>query len=347
MTQILDAGIDSLYWSARARVGDWYTKALAMKASAEVRREEVPWREVRGFALALLPYGRSMYPLVARCAEFEVRLTSSEHIPTAYVQLRSMFLRSAGSRAALAESIAAVSEIVEGPVGEVRASRLDVFADVGGFALRAADRAGFHTRSEIAAYWHGAGDDLSSIRVGSGGVKTRVYDKRRELAKRGRPLPEAWGDFAGPVTRVEVEARSEGLRRFEIGTAHEAIESYGDVWRYGTSHVFVLRLPSHGPMRTWPVRDEWQLIQAAGEFIFPSQDREPTRQAAADKVHSLRSIYGGLASLGAHLNLWTLEDVLEALPGELRMAIAGRSFVDEVRRRWVRLARGVRAGSMW
>jgi hypothetical protein len=160
-------------------------------------------------------------------------------------------------------------------------------------------------------------------------------------------MPEAWGDFAGPVTRVEVEARSEGLRRFDIGTVHEAIESYGDVWRYGTGHVFVLRVPSDGPIRTWPVRDEWQLIQTAGEFIFPSQDREPTRQAAADKLRSLRSIYGGLASVGSHQNLWTLEDVLEALPEELRMATAGRSFAGEVRRRWVRLARGVRVGSMW
>jgi hypothetical protein len=49
--------------------------------------------------------------------------------------------------------------------------------------------------------------------------------------------------------------------------------------------------------------------------------------------------------LGAHLNLWTVEEVLEALPGELRMAMVGRSFGDEVRRRWVRIARGVRAGS--
>lgn len=347
MIQILDAGVDSCYWSARARVGDWYAEALAAKASAEVRREEIPWREVHGFALALLPYGRRMYPLVARCAEFEVRLTSSEYVPTVYVQLRSMFLRSAGSREAVAESIAVVSEIVRGPVGEARAARLDVFADVGGFSLCAADRVGFHTRSEIAAYWRGAGDELSSIRVGSGGVKTRVYDKRRELAKRGRPMPESWGDFVGPVTRVEVEARSEGMRRFGIGTIHEAIESYGDLWLYGTDHVFVLRLPSDGPMRTWPVRDEWLLIQAAGEFCFPSQDREPTHQAAADKLRSLRLIYGGLSALGAHLNLWTLDDVLEALPQELRTATAGRSFADTVRRRWVRLARGVRVGSMW
>ena len=28
-------------------------------------------------------------------------------------------------------------------------------------------------------------------------------------------------------------------------------------------------------MRTWPVRDEWLLVQAAGEFCFPSQEREP------------------------------------------------------------------------
>lgn len=348
MTQILDGGVDSLYWSARARVGDWYADALAVKASAELRREEVPWREVRGFALAVLPYGRSMYPLVARCAELELRFTSSEHVPTAYVQLRSLLLRSVGLRDAVAESLALVSEIVEGPVGEARASRVDVFADVGDFALRAADRAGFHTRSEIAGYWRGASDDLSSIRVGSSGVKTRVYDKRRELAKRGRPMPAAWGDFAGPVTRVEVEARSQGLRRFDIGTVHEAIESYGDLWRYGTNQVFVLRSPSDGPMRTWPVRDEWQLIQAAaGEFSFPSQGREPARQASADKLRSLRSVYGGLASVGAHLNLWTVEDVLKALPEELRTATAGRSFADAVRRKWVRIARGVRSGSMW
>lgn len=346
MIELLDAGVDSLYWSARARVGDWYEQALASKAKAEACHEEVPWREVDGFALVVLPYGRSLYPFVARCAEFDVCLTSSAHVPTAYIQLRSTFLRSAGPREAVAQSIAVVAQLVEGPVGDANAARVDVFADVGGFSLRAADRAGFHTRSEVAAYWHGAGEELRSVRIGSGGVKVRIYDKRRERAKHHEPMPAAWGGYEGPVGRVEVEARSEGLRRLGIVTVHDALACYGDVWRHGTREVFVLREVAQGPMRTWPVREEWQFIQAAGEVCFPSEGREPVQRAAADKLRALRQIYGGLASLGAHLGEWTLDDVLGSLPNELREAMPGRSFADAVRRQWVRLARGVRRGPM-
>lgn len=346
MIELLDAGVDSLYWSAPARGGDWYAEALAVKASAEARHDEVSWCEVNGFALVMLPYGRSVYPVVARCAEFEIRLTDSAHIPTAYLQLRSTFLRSAGLREAFAESLAVVAKLVEGPVGEVHAARVDVYADVGGFALRAADRPGFHTRSEIAAYWHGASDALSSVRVGSGGVKVRIYDKRRERAKRQEPVPAAWGGFDGPVTRVEVEARAEGLRRFGIVSVRDALSSYGEVWRYGTGQLFVLREIADGPIRTWPVRQEWQFIQAAGEVCFPAEEREPLLRAAADKLRALRQIHGGLASLSAHLGLWTLADVLEALPDELREAMVGRSFAGEVRRRWLRLSRGVRRGPL-
>jgi hypothetical protein len=344
--QVLDAGIDTLYWSARARCGDWYPELLALKAAARVDGAELPWREFRGFAFSVLPQGRSVYPFAARCAEFEVRLTDSAVVPTIYVQLRASFLRTVGAREAVAESVAVVAEMVRGPVGEVRAARLDVFADVGGFALTAADRSGFDTRAGISAYWRGAGEELPSIRAGAGSFKVRVYDKRRERSERSEPMPVAWGDFADVVARVEVEAHSGTLRRFGIRTVDEALASYGDVWRYGTEEFFVLRASGPGPLRSWPVRDEWRLVQAAGAVCFPVQDRVPGQQAVAEKSRAVRTAFGALASVAAHDGLWTLDEVLEVLPDEIRATMPGRSFADTVRRRWMRLSREARAGSM-
>lgn len=339
---VLDAGVDSLYWSAKASVGPWYVAALAARDAAKIAGDAVPWREVRGYSLSALPHGRSFYPFAARAAEFEVRLTDADKVPSAYVQLRSPFIRAEGVEKAAVESVAAVAEITGG-LGVPKASRIDVYADIGGFGLRSSDRAGFHTRADVAAYFPGGEDDLlPSVRFGGKAFKVRVYDKRRELQRAGKPAPLAWGDFAGPVTRVEVEADAAALRRFGILTLGEALTSYGDVWRHGTTRFVVLRVPGAGEKRDWPIRDEWRVIQSAGIERFPANGLVPFAQVKGEKIRVLRVLYGCLASLGAYLGIEDLEEVVRRLPFELRGVLRGREFKTEVVRREKRLPRAVR-----
>ena len=206
------------------------------------------------------------------------------------------------------------------------------------------DRAGFHTRADIAAFFKAGTEGLPSIRAGTSRFKLRAYDKRRELERRGQPMPLAWDGFAGDVTRVEVEADARALRRFGINTLAEALTSYGDLWRYGTRRFFVLRVPGEGLMRSWPVRDEWRVVQEAG-LRFPANGLIPFHEAKGDMIRVLRGVYGGLVSLGAHLREVDLERVLKVLTDELEAVRRGRSFSDEVRRRWKRFPRAVRGRS--
>lgn len=342
--RVLDAGVDTLYWSAAPYMGSWYSEAIQTRQAAGRENRSVPWRDVRGYSFEVLPHGMGMYPFVARAAEFDVRFTDAEHIPSVFVQMRSSFIRSLGVEAAAGESVAVVSEVVAGSIGDVKPARLDVFADFADFKLASSDRAGFHTRADIAAFFKGGSEGLPSIRAGMGRFKLRAYDKRRELVRRGEPMPLAWGGFAGDVTRVEVEADARALRRFGINTLADAVTSYGDLWRYGTRRFFVLRVPADGPMRGWPVREEWRTVQDAG-LRFPANGLIPFHDVKGDKLRLMRVVYGGLVTLGAHLRADDLSVVLKALPAELETVRRGRSFRDEVRRRWRRFPRAVREGS--
>lgn len=342
--RVLDAGIDSLYWTARGAMGTWYGNAIEARERARSDGRPVAWREIRGYALDALPHGRRAYPFVARAAEFELRLTDSEQIPTAYVQIYADFIRTVGIERAVHETALVVAEVT-GDIGVPKASRIDPYVDMGDFRLRGGDRDGLHTRAEVVSHFDGGDDEwLPSLRIGAKEYKVRIYDKRRELRKSGHATPLAWGDFAGPVTRVEVEARSVALRRFGISSVDEALSSYGDVWRHATTRFVALRVPGKGPKRLWELRVEWRAIQEAGGLRFPANGLVPFAQAKGDKVRVLQGLYGGLISLGAHRDNGDLEEVIGALRGELRPVERGRDFAKEVERRRRRLPLAVRLG---
>jgi hypothetical protein len=340
--RVLDAGVDSLYWTARAPVAAWFADASSARTAAKVEGRPFPWRDVRGYALDALPHGRGVYPFAAQCAEFELRMTDAERIPTAYVQLRSKFIRSVGVERAVAESEAVVAEIA-GSVGALKATRIDAYVDFADFRLRGADRVAFHTRAEVAAFFEGGDEDwLPSVRIGAKALKLRAYDKGRQLRRLGEPRPLAWGDFAGIGTRVEVEARSVALRKFRIDRVAEAIASYGDVWRYATTRFVVLRVPGDGPKRSWAVRDEWRAVQEAGGQRFPAIGLIPFAQVKGELARVLQGVYGGLLSIGAYRDCRDLSAVIDGLRAELRSVERGRDFAKEVERRRRRLPRAVR-----
>jgi len=323
-------------------MGGWYPDAVGARDRARVDGRPVPWRDVRGYALDALPHGRRAYPFVAQAAEFELRLTDSEQIPSAYVQIYADFIRTVGIERAVRETAAVVAEITGG-IGAPKATRIDPFVDVGDFRLCGADREGLHTRAEVAAFFDGGDDEwLPSLRIGAKAFKVRIYDKRRELRRRGDATPLAWGDFAGPVTRVEVEARSVALRRFGILTVDDALSSYGDVWRHATTRFIALRVPGQGPKRSWDLRWEWRAIQEAGEERFPANGLVPFAQMKGEKIRVLQGLYGGLISLGAYGDCGDLDAVIRSLLGELRPVERGRDFAKEVERRRRRLPIAVR-----
>jgi hypothetical protein len=109
---VLDAGVDTLYWSAAPEAGSWYDAAIAARNGAAEERRSLPWRDVRGYSFEVLAHGMGMYPFVGHAAEFDVRFTDAQHIPSVFFQVRAAFIHSVGVEAAAAESLSVVSEIV-------------------------------------------------------------------------------------------------------------------------------------------------------------------------------------------------------------------------------------------
>ena len=101
---VLSRGIDTLYWSTACGIdAERFADLRSARDGAADQEDRV--REVDGYALTVEPHGAGRYPVLLTAAEFSVQLTASEHIPTAFVQLRSAFLHGEdGPEAAFARS---------------------------------------------------------------------------------------------------------------------------------------------------------------------------------------------------------------------------------------------------
>lgn len=139
-----------------------------------------------------------------------------------------------------------------GAVSELRVRRLDLAADVAGWAIRPGDRDLWIKpgRSPVTSYVdlpeaenvreHGQGTRITGYTVGAGGpILLRVYDKRTHLAERepdkreGEELlwkSRGWSG-EGPVTRVEFQLRTEALRSFGVEGPEGLARALDPLWQ--------------------------------------------------------------------------------------------------------------------
>lgn len=129
---LLSAGVDTLYWSARVRLGQWFDDLRDARSRAAEGGDRIAWRAVDGFALDVLPHGAFRYPVVVDCREFRLHITDSNRLPTLWVQLRSTFIHEVGLENAIADSVRVASSLVGAQISEPKVSRLDLYADFGG-----------------------------------------------------------------------------------------------------------------------------------------------------------------------------------------------------------------------
>jgi hypothetical protein len=340
---LLSVGVDTLYWSSRVAVGPWFDDLREARTRAAEGGEAIAWRVVDGFALDVLPYGAFRYPVVVDCREFRLHVTDSSRLPTLWVQLRSAFIHEVGLERAIAESVAVARALVGVQIAEPKASRLDLYADFGGWVIVQADRAGLVTHADLRAHFRAGTEEFETVQAGKSPFLVRLYRKDLEVRQRGGFAPAFWNGWVGAVTRAEVQAGSEKLRAFGISSVAEALASRGDVWRYATSEFLELRVPTAGPRESWSVRDEWRAVQSIGAQAFPASGVVPFVVVQGDRLRILRALYGYLTSLGAIDTHRTLARVLRLLPGQLEEVERGRSFSDEVERKRRRLPRAVRS----
>ncbi len=296
-----------------------------------------------GFALDVLPHGAFRFPVVMDCREFRLHFTDSSRLPTMWVQLRSAFIHEIGVERAVEESARVAGEVVEADVVDLRASRLDLYADFANWILVQADRAGLVTHADLVAHFRAGTEEIQTVQAGKTPLLVRLYRKDIEVRQRGGFAPVFWGGWDGPVTRVEVQAGSQKLRAFGIRTVGDALLSRGDVWRYAVSDFLELREPTAGARESWPARDEWRAVQATGKEAFPASGLVPFVLAQGDRVRVLRALAGYLSSLGAIESEGDLRALLRSLPSQLAEVAYGRVFSAEVERKRRRLPRAIRA----
>lgn len=342
--QLLSRGIDTLYWSTACGIDA--ERFAALRAARDRAGEHVDAaREIDGYALTVEPHGAGRYPVLLTCAEFSVQLTDSEHVPTAFVQLRSGFLHSAdGPEAAFAQSVKVVANLCGREVVEPHASRLDVYADWSDWVLRDEDRQGLVTHAKLYPVLRAGTDEYETIRVGTSPMVLRLYRKDIELRTKSGFADVFWGGYAGPVVRVEAQALTAKLRELGIVTVAEAFASYGDLWTHTVTRFCELRAVGPGDREEWPLRDEWRAVQALGVGVFPRSGLVPFVQAARDKRRVARVLLGALKTYAA---MEGVEEPVRAL-ARLRAEYPGfvtddrQSFADAVRIRRGRLAKAVR-----
>lgn len=339
---ILNAGLDSLYWSARGDVSAVLADLEPFQAAARERGEGEPWREIDGYALTVGPGGKSGYATYLDCAEFRIHLGMFKRRPTFWTQTRAGFLATVGPARAAAESLAVAGALSATPLTSIGVARIDPCADVGAWLLTQDELRGLVTAvKEIAAHSVPRSDLVHSFSAGKFPFRCRIYDKRREMANKGGFADAFWGGFPGPVTRVEFEVGSQRLRHFGIRSIDEVLASVRDVWAYATSRFIELREPTSGSPKTWAVGETWRAVQDVG-FRFASSGVVPFRMVKGDRLTTLRALRGYLASFAAIEGVTTEAEALRRLGLSLPEVARGRRFADDVARKRARLPKDYR-----
>lgn len=345
MIRLLAAGIDSLYWSARAESKQTGALMRARSYAETYGAEAMPWACVEGFTLSVLPYGRPGYPVALDCAEFRVYVTESRARPTAYVQLRSSFLQEVGAEAAYRESVRVVSAILDVSVTSTHPSRVDLFVDVAGWTLVADDRRSVVSHARLRAFSRTGSDELETLQVGKSPLMVRLYRKDIEVVLKGGHAPMFWNGWEGPVTRVEAQISGRRLGEFHFSDCGEVFAATGDIWRYATTNFLELREPGSGAREAWELRPEWRLVQETGMREFPASGLVPFKVVEGRRDKIVSGLLGYVASYASFDGIESPREALEQLLREFPGLVTpkrGRTFESEVRQRRARLPRAVR-----
>ncbi len=341
----LSAGIDSLYWSAPCGIDPRRFNALrrARDAAAETGSPQ-PWRVVNGFTLSVGSHGAGRYPVFLECHEFRIQLTDSQHIPTVYVQLRSAFIHEVGFDSAYADSLAVVGRVIGRPISNPSTSRVDLYADFGGWVIRRGDVAGLVTNAKIATHGRAGTDELETVMIGKSPMAVRAYRKDIEVRERGGFAPEFWGGYAGGVVRVEAQASAVTLRTLQIVSVADCLRCHGDIWRWATGTFVVWRAVGPGDREHWALTDEWATVQTVTIKQFPICGLVPTRVVQGSRHKVIPALLGYLSTYAALENIWDPLGALAQLVREFPdlAALPTRRFEDEVARKRALLPKSFR-----
>lgn len=340
MVWLLSSGVDSLYVSARGDLSACFGPLRAALSRAQSTGEPVPWPDVEGFALEVLPYGGNGYPVIVECAEFRIYATDRKNRAPVWVQIFSDYLRTVGVEHAWSAALRAAAAIVGVALIHPKVSRIDLFSDFADWRLLRSDWDGLIRHAKVRAIGEPAPGEVETFQIGKSPLLARLYRKDIEQLQSGGAASVFWDGYPGPVVRVEVQASSGHLRGYRFGSVAEMLASCGDVWRHATSDRFLeLRVPAPRPREEWLLRPEWKEVQRVGFTSFPHSGLVPQRIWTGDRERVRRLLYGCLSSVGAWEGVDTLEAVVRMIPREVAAIARQKDFRSEVKRKWRKRSR--------
>jgi hypothetical protein len=132
-----------------------------------------------------------------------------------------------------------------------------------------------------------------------------------------------------------------GLKQYGVGTAVEAVDMAGGVWRAVTDDWLTHRRPTSDSNKSrWPVSEEWRCVQATS-FSYGADRPERLREleGLGSAARALPQLNGLLVSWAAYLRMPNLNEALRALEGaaSARADVKGRPFAEQVRARQLRI----------
>jgi hypothetical protein len=317
--RVISSGVDSLYASAKGKLWDGLPSVLRNMRELNPDQEIVFDLHAEAGSYLLRPHGWRGYPFWISSPTHEFYLGASHPFPPLYVVLRSWYLHTLGADLAVVDT----EELLRReffPQGFVlMPSRVDVYADVQGWAPTHADFQHFVCRGvrrrmfDVPREAHGFGTQLSGFAFGKGEVVARIYNKTLELASRGETWPHLfWRDADPdyPVWRVEFQYRREALIALGIGTMDAVLSHRQSLWKYGTEKWLSLRTPNGGSNRwRWPEHPAWVQLREA-EIGMPASELVRGRVRQANERRLVSGAVGYTTALAA---LWSEHDMSAAM----------------------------------
>lgn len=148
----------------------------------------------------------------------------------------------------------------------------------------------------------------TAYQLGRGSMSCRFYDKAYEiLVKRQGHIREVWSangwDGESPVSRLEIQLRREGLRRFDVNMDLATFQdSKADIWAYMTSkYMRIVDAGSATRRERAKVTDYWRDYQYCYGLFGERQGVLPVKQVTGDWQPLVQQASGCLASAWARL----------------------------------------------
>jgi len=152
------------------------------------------------------------------------------------------------------------------------------------------------------------GQRETGYQFGRGGIACRFYDKAYEISVKGHghimPLWRANGwDGETPVSRLELQLRREGLRRFDATMDFATFqESKSDIWAYGTGKFLRIVKPGSATRKERAkVTEYWKDYQDCTGLFGERRGVLPYRQLRHDWQPLVKQATGCMASAFARL----------------------------------------------